>query len=183
MTDKLLQELENKLKEMEIESIEFQEKIRTCLHNKKQVQVSNPISYFNYSTIIDQENNQEHTVIGTFHFHNQTALPLHSPVILLKINSDKPYDFSGKYVLPNKPLQNETFFWERIENSKSNRDKEYLFKPVSNEIIPPNETFSFSNFQLRFTNVEPAYIQVEGFIYYKERMEGIASLNSISINY
>ncbi|WP_028392277.1 hypothetical protein [Bacillus cihuensis] len=183
MTDKLLQVLENKLKEMEIESIEFHEKIRKLIHTKKQSQVSMPISYFNHSTIIEKENNQEHTVLGTFHFHNQTALPLHSPVILLKINSDKPYDFSGKYVLPNKPLQNEAFFWERIENPKSNRDKEYLFKPVSKEIIPPNETFSFSNFQLRFANDGPASIHVLGYIYYKEKMDGIPALNSISISY
>lgn len=183
MTDKLLQDLENKLKEMEIESLEFQEKIRTQLHNKQQTQMSKPISYFNYSTIIDHENNREHTVIGTFHFHNQTALPLHNPVILLKINSDKPYDFSGKYVLPNKPLQNEAFFWERIENQQSDRANEYIFKPVSNETISSNDTFSFSNFQIRFSNEGSGYIHVEGFIYYKERMEGIAALNSISINY
>ncbi len=182
MIEKLIGELEYKLMELEREGLEFQEKISSLLL-KKQSQESNPISYFNYSTIIDKEKTSEHTVIGNFHFHNQTDLPLHSPVILLKINSDKPYDFSGKYVLPNKPLQNEAFFWERIEDKQNAATNEYSFRPVANQIIPANDTFSFANFQIRFSNEESGYIHIEGFIYCQERMEGIASLNSISINY
>ncbi|MBA9026271.1 hypothetical protein [Peribacillus huizhouensis] len=181
MIEKLLQELENHLLELKSESLEYQEKIRALLHKRTQAQ--NPISYFNYSTIIDKEKSGEHTVIGTFHLHNPSTLPLHNPVILLKINSDQPFDFSGKYVFANKPIQNETFFWERIEHKQSGSINEYSFRPVANKIIPPNDTFSFSNFQIRFSNEETGYMHVEGFIYYQEKSDGIASLNSISISY
>lgn len=136
--------------------------------------------YFSHSVVMDYEQDASRLIIGNFHVKNVSSAPVISPTILLKITTDDEFQFLGKYSIPNKSQQMYNFEWERIELKNFDPVTHYYLRPVQTEEILPNEQLSFQNFQI----ILPfgATVNVDGFLYYEGKQEGIAAMNYINIS-
>ncbi len=99
----------------------------------------------------------------------------------LRIRTTVPYDFSGKYHLPNsnvstRPLLSE---WERVEQES---EEDFWFKRMGDSELLPGETVSFSNFQLKWKADDNYTTVIEGFVYCDLVKKGTTALNQINIS-
>ncbi len=70
--------------------------------------------------------------------------------------------------------------WERT-NEKTNKE-EFWLKPLGKASIEPNETISFSNFQITWSPKESYAGSIMGFTYSDQLKDGIAVINPINLN-
>ncbi|RLQ97131.1 hypothetical protein [Falsibacillus albus] len=138
------------------------------------------VSYFSHSLSVAEEKGEDHVLLGNYTVKNTGTVPIHSPVLFIRIQSDTEFSFSGKYK-QGKSTANIQIPWERLEVEGSNPSSEYWLKPSRETTIGVNEQVVFQNFQLKWTYENRAQLLVEGFTYSQEVKEGIASLNSISV--
>lgn len=137
------------------------------------------LAYFTNSISIAPRSNEETIIIGKFHIVNLGHAAIHKPVLLFTIKSDSDIKFSGKFASEGKGSLG-MFEWERVK-TKGDAKKEYCFKSLKFEELPPGEKMEFPDFQLKFVHRSKTAVSMEGFLYYEENPEGIKSLNSIHI--
>ncbi|MFQ3545254.1 hypothetical protein Q7A53_14320 [Halobacillus rhizosphaerae] len=139
------------------------------------------ISYFTYSLNISHSAGQESLCMGSYHILNLGKLPLTNPYICIKTTPDSPFHFSGKYVYKNsKHKMNIAGAWERLNDPKDK--EEFWLQPLTRKVIQPNETLSFSNFQLKWTPEKSYAGGLLGFSYCDECKEGITAINQVNLN-
>lgn len=136
--------------------------------------------YFNYSIIIDKNLAEENVIIGSFHVKNLSNQPMKTPIILLRLDTEYPCEFSGKYKTEQQIDEPFTFLWERIVMDHVDFYTHFSFKPVKSNVLEPNEQLDFENFQIKVPSGES--ITVEGFTYFNQDNDGVPSLNTIHIN-
>lgn len=139
------------------------------------------LSYFTYTIIISHDPNQESLCLGSYHITNIGNQPIINPYICIKMPKELPFSFSGKYVYKNfKQALKSSDGWERINEKENN--EEYWLKPIGKSTIQPNETISFSNFQIKWTPTKSYSGSIMGFSYSDEMKDGIAVINPINLS-
>ncbi|WP_077302871.1 hypothetical protein [Virgibacillus pantothenticus] len=139
------------------------------------------VSYFTYSLHLNHELEGENFIIGSYHITNFGFKPLHHPYICIKLSSEDVFDFSGKYFYPDTQQKMKLAnAWLRF-NEAENR-QEFWLKPNNQQILEPQETLTFQNFQLKWEANKPYAGYVTGFIYGDEIKEGISAVNQISVS-
>ncbi|MBM7573685.1 hypothetical protein [Aquibacillus albus] len=164
--------------EMNASYLKEMKKLITEIKGPKDFQV---ISYFTYSLNIFHEQERENFCLGSYHIQNLGGKPLTNPYICIKVSSDSPFDFSGKYIYKeSKQKVRLTNAWERINDPMDKQ--EFWLKPNDKLTLEPSETLSFSNFQVKWRPNSSYTGSILGFTYGDEINEGINALNQISIN-
>lgn len=139
------------------------------------------ISYFTYSLNLAHEVNGENLCLGSFHIRNIGHQTITNPYICIHLPKDSPFSFTGKYVYPDQ-LQRvkNPGMWERM-NERDNLEQFWL-KPLERQSIKPNESLTFSNFQIKWTPTEKYAGSIMGFTYSETHQEGIAAVNAINLS-
>lgn len=139
------------------------------------------ISYFTYSLSISHNPQEESMCLGSYHVRNMGHKPITNPYLCIKIPKESPFSFHGKYVYEHfgQSLKSKGG-WERI-NEKTNKE-EYWLRPLTKTVIAPNETLSFSNFQIKWSPTESYAGSITGFTYSDELKNGVAVINPINLN-
>lgn len=175
-------DLMEKLSQLENDLEQTQHYIRERLKksNNHTANEGTVFGYFSHSVVMDYEQDASRLIIGNFHVKNVSSNPVVSPTILLKITTEDEFQFLGKYTLPNQTQQMYSFEWERIELKNFDPVTHYYLRPIQSNAILPNEQLSFQNFQI----IIPfgATVNVDGFVYYEGKEEGIAAINYINIS-
>ncbi|SES30804.1 hypothetical protein [Psychrobacillus sp. OK032] len=141
----------------------------------------NIISYFTYSLDISHDPTQESLCLGSYHIMNIGNKSITNPYLCIKISKESPFSLSGKYVYEDfKQSLKGPGGWQRI-NEKTNKE-EFWLKPLGKSSIEPNETMSFSNFQITWSSEKSYAGSITGFTYSDQIEEGIAVVNPISLN-
>lgn len=136
--------------------------------------------YFDSSLILDNEQQNTHLIIGNFYVNNMSNDPKNLPIILLKLECDGQFDFSGKYKTTNQQNENPHFSWERIELDNFDSSTHYCFQPIELKEIVPKDQLSFQQFQIRF--LKDATLSVDGFVYFNGSNDGVKAINRIDIH-
>ncbi|MBM7603160.1 hypothetical protein JOC75_001130 [Metabacillus crassostreae] len=181
MKDKNLIRFYKKIEQFEFETTSYIQEIKKLVSEAQHNNNVKIISYFTYSTNISHCKDKENLLIGTFHLQNIGNTVCTKPYICIKLKSDVPFHFSGKYISKksNTALQpKET--WERINNQTD--PTEFWLMPVGKEIIAPSEKISFPNFQVKWTPEKTYSGGVMGYSYAEEFKDGIPAINQIHIN-
>lgn len=141
----------------------------------------NMIGYFTSSLNISYDPEQESLCLGSFHVRNIGNQPLTNPYLCIKLPEDSPFSFSGRYVYEHfkQSLKGPTS-WERINDRSSN--EEFWLKPLGKTSIEPDETISFTNFQIKWSHNLSYSGTIMGFTYCDQLKEGVAVLNPINLN-
>ncbi|KPN95890.1 hypothetical protein [Lysinibacillus sp. ZYM-1] len=143
----------------------------------------NLISYFTSSFNISYDSEQESLCLGSYHIRNIGTTPVTNPYLCIQLPKDSPFYFSGRYVhenfTPNLKTQGQSN-WERF-NDKSSKE-EYWLRPVGKSTIEPNETISFTNFQIIWSHNLSYSGTIMGFTYCDQLTEGVVVLNPINLN-
>lgn len=153
----------------------------------------NTQSYFNYSVILPEldEDEREVLIIGNFVIENTGDEILHTPIICIRIHPISSGKLGGKI---EATLRNEMIVdasnsqeWQFISQERKDKLKEtgeYWLRPVESKELAPGEKLFFSNFDIKFTKPEEKNsVIVEGFVYFKEVQQGAPSLNKIIVNF
>lgn len=139
------------------------------------------ISYFTYSLNVSHEMNGENLCLGSYHIRNIGHKTIVNPYICIHIPKDSPFSFTGKYVYPDKlqRLKNPGM-WERM-NERENLEQFWL-KPLEQQSIKPNESLTFSNFQIKWTPTKDYAGSIMGFTYSEAHPEGLVAINAINLS-
>jgi hypothetical protein len=141
----------------------------------------NLVSYFTYSLNISHDLEQESLCLGSYHVHNMGSQAITNPTVCIKVSKESPFSFSGRYVYENfKQSLKVTDGWVRT-NEKTNKE-EFWLKPLGKASIEPNETISFSNFQITWSPKDSYAGSILGFTYSDQMQDGIAVINPINLN-
>ncbi|MCH1626252.1 hypothetical protein [Fredinandcohnia quinoae] len=151
-------------------------------------------SLFNYSFINTQIEDDEESfisILGDFIIENLGTVPLHSPIICIRIVPINAGHLSGKIAI-NQSISGSQFEdslqeeWQFVHENWKEKVKgkgEYWIKPVKQVTLNPSERIIFSNFELNLKRiVEQGSIIAEGFAYCSEIPNGIPALNKIILN-
>jgi len=174
--------------DVEVKISKLQHQTKSYLHEIKKLvaELNDPakmniISYFTYSLNISHEPEQESLCLGSFHVRNMGSQAITNPYVCIKVSKDSPFSFSGKYVYDNfKKSLKVADGWERT-NEKTDKD-EFWLKPLGQTSIEPNETLSFSNFQITWSPEESYAGSIMAFTYSDQLKDGIAVINPINLN-
>ncbi|WP_342505679.1 hypothetical protein [Sporosarcina sp. FSL K6-2383] len=174
-------EVEQKITKLQRQSKSYLDQIKILIAEQNDSNKINIISYFTFSLNISHEPGQESLCLGTYHVHNAGNTPITNPYICIKVPQESPFSFSGRYVHDNfkQSLKNASE-WERI-NDKTNTE-EFWLRPIGNVPIAPNETISFSNFQIKWSPTKSYAGSIMGFTHSDQLKEGIAVINPINLN-
>ena len=141
----------------------------------------NIISYFTYSLNISHDPEQESLCLGSYHVHNMGSQAITNPYVCIKVSKESPFSFSGRYVYDNfKQSLKVADGWVRT-NEKTDKE-EFWLKPLGKTSIEPNETLSFSNFQITWSPEESYAGSIMAFTYSDQLKDGIAVINPINLN-
>ncbi|RDI47710.1 hypothetical protein [Falsibacillus pallidus] len=177
MNEKLIEE---KFEELRKQTNHYIQSIKNEYKKPEKVPHFSFVSYFSHSLSIADQKDENHVLIGNYTVKNTGTLPINSPVIFLRIQSEAEYSFFGKFKQGSKS-PNIVIPWERIEVEGSNPFNEYWLKPTRETIIGVNEQVVFQNFQIKWSASQASQLILEGFTYCSELKEGLPSLNTISI--
>ncbi|MFB5660857.1 hypothetical protein [Alteribacillus sp. HJP-4] len=183
MGRKTFQDFSKKLSQLERDMDQTHRKVKELITGLRtdSPPSKNLICYFNYSLLLVEEDPaSDLVIIGNFHVKNLSADSSYAPIILLKIDSDSSFDFSGKYLRPNQSNQAYKFTWERLELEHLDSHTQYCLKPIDQKKILPNQQILFENFQVKFS-AETSFT-MDGFVYSDGNNDGQPALNSIIIN-
>ncbi len=141
----------------------------------------NVISYFTSSFNISYDPIQESLCLGSYHIRNIGNQPITNPYLCIKLPEDSPFSFSGRYVYEHfAPNLKGNSSWERINDQSSK--EEFWLRPIGKTTIEPNETLSFSNFQIKWSHNLSYSGSIMGFTYCDQLEDGVAVLNPINLN-
>ncbi|AHN23623.1 hypothetical protein [Lysinibacillus varians] len=173
-----VQEKIRKLKEQTTLYVDEMKRLVKELDQKKEV---SSVSYFTTSLNISYDADQESLCLGSYHIRNIGNQPLTNPYICIKLPDDSPFSFSGRYVYEhfNQNLK-VSGSWERIHDT-SNKT-EFWLKPIGKPTIEPNETISFTNFQIKWSHHLSYAGTITGFTYCDELQDGVLVINPINLN-
>ena len=176
-----ISEIRKKILEWQDIHSSYLNEVKTLIVENNVAKELNVISYFTYSLNIYHHPGRENFCLGSFHIQNLGELPLTNPYICIKIASDSPFNFSGKYVYKDsKQKMRLTNAWERINDPTDKQ--EFWLKPTEKLNLEPFETITFPNFQVKWDPDSSYTGTINGFIYGDELEEGMNSFNQISIN-
>jgi hypothetical protein len=176
-----LVEFQGKIRQFEQETTSYLREIKEIISKKSKNHDVKLMSYFTYTINISHEKESESIIIGTYHIHNIGDKTINNPYICLKLSSNAPFLFFGKYVPKKTKLAIKTMdAWERL-NEQTNKE-EYWLKPIGTEVIAPNQILSFSNFQAKWIPNGSYSGNIMGFTYCDEFKEGIPVINQINIS-
>ena len=155
--------------------------LKTVINELNKSNGMNIISYFTYSLNISHNTEQESICLGSYHIHNLGSKAITNPYLCISIPKESPFTFSGQYVYGHlRQSMKSTGEWERINDKKSK--EEFWLKPLTKEEIEPNETLSFSNFQIKWAHTESYAGSITAITYSDQLKDGIAVINPININ-
>lgn len=142
---------------------------------------ANLIGYFTFSLHLTHKADEENLCLGSYHVRNLTGKTITNPYICIHIPKDAPFSFTGKYVYEAhlKKAKNPDG-WLRM-NATEHPEKFWL-KPLQHQSIRPNETISFTDFQVKWTPKKAYAGSIMGFTYSEEHQEGIAAINAINLS-
>ncbi|MBO0589150.1 hypothetical protein [Sporosarcina sp. E16_8] len=139
------------------------------------------VSYFTYSLNVSHDPEQESLCLGSYHIHNLGNQPITNPSVCIKVSQESPFSFSGRYVYADfKQSLKVADGWERT-NEKTNKE-EFWLRPLGKSSVEPNETISFSNFQITWSPKESYAGSIMGTTYSDQMKDGIAVINPINLN-
>lgn len=134
-------------------------------------------AYFAYAVMIPEEKEEHVTIIGDFVIDNAGNMPLHDPIICLRLRPADHAQLSGKFSF--RQLQEEDGWTFAVEDWRQKiKDGEYWLKPIDETTLLPNEQLRFPSFELRVVQT----VVVEGFVYFRQLKQGVSSFNHIVIN-
>jgi len=155
--------------------------IKRILDEHKNPEQISIVSYFTYSLDISHNPEQESLCIGSYHVRNMGSQAITNPYVCIKVSNESPFFFSGKYVYENfKQSLKAADGWERI-NDKTSKE-EFWLKPLGKVSIEPNETISFSNFQITWEPKQSYAGSITGLTYSDQLKDGVAVINPINLN-
>lgn len=173
--------VEMKINELKHQNKSYVAEIRKMIEELSFSKSVDLISYFTSSLNISHDPEQESLCLGSYHIRNIGNKPLTNPYLCIKLPEDSPFLFSGKYVYEHfKQSLKSSPDWERT-NDKSNKN-EFWLKPLGRTSIEPNETISFSNFQIRWSHNVSYAGSITGTTYCDQLKEGVAVINPINLN-
>lgn len=173
--------VEVKIEELKCQTTAYLSEIRKLIEGLHIPQSIKVISYFTFSLNISHDTEQDSLCLGTYHIRNIGNQPLTNPYLCIKLPEDSPFFFSGQYVYEHfKQNLRGSASWERI-NDKASKE-EFWLKPLDKTSIEPNETITFSNFQLKWAHSSSYGGSITGITYCDQLKEGIAVLNPINLN-
>ncbi|WP_087972260.1 hypothetical protein [Oceanobacillus rekensis] len=173
-------EIRGKIAKWQEMNTSYLKEIKTLVSETKAAKDFQVISYFTYSFNISHEQGQENFILGTYHIKNLGGSPLSNPYICIKLSEDSPFDFSGKYLnKDSKQKMRLPNVWERINDSQDKQ--EFWLRQDKINKLEPNETLTFSNFQVKWIPESSYTGSIMGFTYGDEIKEGISSLNQINV--
>ncbi|WP_121639001.1 hypothetical protein [Virgibacillus sp. Bac330] len=139
------------------------------------------VSYFTYSVNLNHQPDGENLIIGSYHITNLGFKPLHHPYICIKLNDEDQFDFSGKYFYEQTQQKMKLAnAWLRFNEASD--QQEFWLKPSKQQILYPQETLTFPNFQLKWMPNRSYSGSVTGFSYGDEIEEGVHAFNQISVS-
>lgn len=175
------EELKNKVAAWHDMNTSYLKQIQSLVTNIEGAKKLQVISYFTYSLNITHDKEKENFSLGSFHIQNLGDLPLTNPYICIKVSPEAPFEFSGKYVYRNaNQRMGMADAWERINDAMDK--EEYWLKPANKQTLEPQETLSFSNFQVKWIPNSSYSGSIMGFIYGDELKDGLSSLNQLNIS-
>ncbi len=174
-------DVETKITKLQHQTKSYLTEIKKIVEEFKEPDRMNLISYFTYSLNISHDPEQESLCLGSYHVHNLGNQPITNPSVCIKVSKDSPFAFSGRYVYDNfKQSLKVADGWVRT-NEKTNKE-EFWLKPIGKASIEPNETISFSNFQITWSPKESYAGSILGFTYSDQMPDGIDVINPINLN-
>ncbi|HZH58226.1 MAG TPA: hypothetical protein VEY70_01320 [Metabacillus sp.] len=174
-------EIKDKLKQLNKETTFYLNEIKKLLSTSFKKNELKLMSYFTYTMNISHEKESESLIIGTYHIQNIGDKTINNSYICLKLSTNSPFHFSGKYITKKTNLAMKTNdAWERL-NEQTNKE-EFWLKPIGKETIEPNQILSFSNFQAKWSPSGSYTGSIMGFTYCDEFKDGIPSINQINVS-
>lgn len=173
--------IETKVAELQNQTKLYLSEIKDRLEEFQRSDKMGVLSYFTYTLIIAHDPKQESLCLGSYHITNIGNQPITNPSMCIKIPKELPFSFSGKYVYKNfKQSLKSSDGWERINEKENN--EEFWLKPLGKSTIKPNETISFSNFQIKWSPTKSYSGSIMGFTYSDQTKDGIAVVNPINLS-
>lgn len=155
--------------------------IKTKITELKEKKGKHLFSYFTYSIHFSHDPAHESMLLGSYHIHNNGNQPFNGPYICLKLSDPSLFHFSGKYLYKNSlNKMRMAGAWERL-NEVTDKE-EFWFRPGEIEVLEPEETVTFSNFQLKWSPQQNYAGSLMGFTYGEGEAEGVPALNQINIS-
>lgn len=174
-------EIEEKIKTLEHQTKFYVDEIKKRVEQITIGKKVNIMSYFTTSINISHNTEQESLCLGSYHIRNIGNQPITNPYFCIKLPEVSPFSFSGKYVYSQ--FQNNTsdpIVWERFNDIK--KSDEFWLRPIDLIEIIPNETISFTNFQISWSNNKSYSGIITGITYCDEVHEGLEVVNPISLS-
>ncbi|MGJ9458031.1 hypothetical protein [Oceanobacillus sp. CF4.6] len=174
-------DVRDKIAEWQEMNTSYLKEIKSLVTEMKAWRNFQVICYFTYSLNILHERGHENLSLGSFHVQNLGTKPFKNPYICIKVSPESPFDFSGKYFYKDsKQKMRLTNAWERMNDPLDKQ--EYWLKPTGKQVLNPDETISFSNFQVKWISESSYAGSIMGFTYGDEVSEGISALNQINVS-
>ncbi|MFJ5792245.1 hypothetical protein ACIP9G_19470 [Lysinibacillus sp. NPDC093197] len=173
--------VEEKIKNLKEQTTFYVREIKKLVEEQNFQKNVSVISYFTTSLNISYDSEQESLCLGSYHIRNIGNQPITNPYLCIKLPEDSPFSFSGRYVYEHFSQNLKTAgSWERINDSSNNT--EFWLKPIGETTIEPNETISFTNFQIKWSHNLSYAGTITGFTYCDELQDGVFVLNPINLN-
>ncbi|MED4206752.1 hypothetical protein [Neobacillus mesonae] len=148
-------------------------------------------SWFSFTVVLPskEEDDQEVMIMGNYIMKNIGTETLNNPIICIKIIPPRDVHLGGKIGSPTHTSLtidgSSNGAWEYINNGlkKSLETGEHWLRPKGVQQIESNQSIAFSH-ELRLSLLQKdKFVTVDGFIYFDEMKDGVASLNKISLNF
>ncbi|ADU31077.1 hypothetical protein [Evansella cellulosilytica] len=145
------------------------------------------LPYFHFVTFLPEQGEEETLVLGNFSIKNEGNSPLKQPIICIRISPPKAAHLSGKILMMHRNDQVITDAeeeWTHVYRDWKKRIQhhgEYWLQPLHCNEINPNETLTFSNFEIRIRKKNNiSNINIDGYVFSEASSEGFPALNNIS---
>ena len=174
-------DMEAKITKLQHQTKSYLSEIKEMVDKLNEPARMDSISYFTYSLNISHDPEGESLCLGSYHIHNLGNRAITNPSVCIKVSKESPFSFSGRYVYGDfKQSLKVADGWERT-NEKTNKE-EFWLRPLGKASIEPNETISFSNFQVTWSAKESYAGSILGFTYGDQMPDGIDVINPINLN-
>ncbi|QGQ44707.1 hypothetical protein [Metabacillus sediminilitoris] len=159
---------------------------------KKELEYAEGLSWFSYAVMLPDmdEDEREVNVIGNLIIKNTGTATLNNPMICIRIKPPQDVRLGGKIgSVTHTALMidgTNTEAWHYIDDNwkgKSLETGEHWLKPNHRKQLEPGENLIFANELWISTSKEEKFVIVEGFFYCDEIKNGIAALNTITVNF
>ena len=173
--------VEEKIKELKDQTTFYVHEMKKLVDELTLQKNISIVSYFTTSLNISYDPEQESLCLGSYHIRNIGNQPVTNPYLCIKLPDESPFSFSGRYVYEhfNQNLK-ASGGWERIHDTTNNT--EFWLRPLDKTTIEPNETISFTNFQIKWSHNLSYAGTITGFTYCDELQDGVLVLNPINLN-